>query len=295
MRIVFIGCVISSETFLKAIHKHTSAKVVGVVTKSESVINADHVSLSEFAEANQIDWLEYKDNDQLSTWTQNKKPDIIYCFGWSYLLPKEIYTIPPLGAVGYHPTLLPKNRGRHPIIWSLVLGLKETGSTFFYLSDSPDSGDIISQEKVLIDKNEDANTLYKKLLSVGEKQVINITNQIMNGTAKALKQNDNVANYWRKRTKKDGIIDWRMDTKSILRLIRALTKPYVGAHFVYNNKEYTVWKAEEVNIDHSKIINLEPGKIMEVEGTTFIIKTGTGLLKILEHELDFKPKVGDYF
>ena len=50
--------------------------------------------------------------------------------------------------MGYHPAELPYNRGRHPIIWALALGLKSTASTFFYMKEGADDGDIISQEIV---------------------------------------------------------------------------------------------------------------------------------------------------
>ena len=52
-----------------------------------------------------------------------------------------------MGILGYHPSLLPFNRGRHPIIWALALGLKETGSTFFFMDENADTGDIVSQKK----------------------------------------------------------------------------------------------------------------------------------------------------
>ena len=50
-----------------------------------------------------------------------------------------------MGVVGYHPAKLPQNRGRHPIIWSLALGLKHSASTFFFIQNGVDNGDIISQ------------------------------------------------------------------------------------------------------------------------------------------------------
>lgn len=62
-------------------------------------------------------------------------PDIIYCFGWSQLIKSEILNIPKLGVIGNHPAELPKNRGRHPIIWALALGLKQTASTFFIMNE----------------------------------------------------------------------------------------------------------------------------------------------------------------
>ena len=60
------------------------------------------------------------------------RPDIIFCFGWSRLIKEELLKIPKKGVVGYHPAMLPKNRGRHPLIWALALGIKTTGSTFFH-------------------------------------------------------------------------------------------------------------------------------------------------------------------
>ena len=89
-------------------------------------------------------------SEEVIGWISNLAPDVIFCFGWSGLLKKELLQIPPMGVIGYHPTALPKNRGRHPITWALNLGLKETASTFFFMDDGIDSGDILSQKKVLI-------------------------------------------------------------------------------------------------------------------------------------------------
>lgn len=293
MKILYIGCVKSSKVFLKAILDNTNAEIIGIVTKVNSNYNADHEPLNEIAEEYGIDWIDYKNPQQLVDWTHLKQPDIIYCFGWSHLLPKEVFKYPKLGAIGYHPTLLPKNRGRHPIIWTIVLGLKETGSTFFYLDEKPDSGDIISQEIVKVDEYETASSLYEKLLRVGKKQIIQVTKDLMNQEFKRTKQDESQATYWRKRSKSDGLIDWRMSAKSIFRLVNALSKPYVGAHFVYNDSEIKVWKAEilsDVEIES----NIEPGKIVSVDKNSFTVKTGDSYIRVIDYEGDFVPKKGDY-
>ncbi|MFF2752170.1 methionyl-tRNA formyltransferase [Psychrobacillus sp. NPDC058041] len=294
MKIIFIGCVQSSEYFLKAVYRNTEAKIAGIVTKTQSNFNADHVSLEKFAIKHGIDWLDYKDNNTLLSWIHEKSPDVIYCFGWSHLLPREVYSIAKKGAVGYHPALLPQNRGRHPIIWALALGLKETGSTFFYLSDRADSGDILNQKVVSISESDDAGKLYQKLLKIGEKQVIQLTDDLINNRIIPIPQVERKANYWRKRSKKDGEIDWRMGSQNILQLVKALTKPYVGAHFVYQDHEYKVWSAKEVLLDDWNYKNIEPGKILAVSSDSFIVKTGDGLIEITECELKDIPKIGDY-
>lgn len=292
MKILFIGCVKSSARFLEAVYSKTEAEIVGVVTKIQSNYNADHVSLHPFCEENKIDWLDYEDSKQLAEWVKLKSPDVIYCFGWSYLLPKEIYSITKLGAVGYHPTLLPQNRGRHPIIWTLVLGLKETGSTFFYLDDLPDAGAILNQRKIYLDDFENANTLYEKLLKAGEKQVIELTSDFINETLQPIVQDETKATYWRKRSKADGKIDWRMSAQTIMNLINALTKPYVGAYFEYEGKEIIVWKAVKIESDNTE--HLIPGEIIVVAEGYFIIKTSDKLLKIIDYEGDFIAKKVKY-
>ncbi|WP_408641721.1 DUF4422 domain-containing protein [Sporofaciens musculi] len=55
-----------------------------------------------------------------------------------------------------------------------------------------------------------------------------------------------MGNSWRKRGKTDGKIDWRMSVRAIYNLVRALAKPYVGAHFEYQGLEYKVWKVKEI-------------------------------------------------
>lgn len=294
MKIIFIGCVESSSRFIEAIFDNTKAEIVGIVTKTNSNFNADHKSLAPFAERHNIDWIDFTNNTHMEEWIKSKQPDLIYCFGWSHILPRSVFTLPEHGAVGYHPALLPANRGRHPIIWALVLGLKQTGSTFFYLSEEADAGDIINQQIVNIDIDEDAGSLYKKLMGIGEQQVIELTNDFMNGTIKPAKQDDTKANTWRKRSKKDGLIDWRMSTEAILRLIRALTKPYVGAHVVYQNKDTIIWKAEQVRGNITFAVNIEPGKVIESDENTFIVKTGDSFIKIIDHEWDVVPKQGEY-
>lgn len=293
MKILYIGCVTSSYEFLRSIVENTEAEIVGVITKMKSTYNADHYSLHAFCEEKKISWINYKDNEQMIEYIQSKQPDIIYCFGWSQLLPKEVYTLPRLGAVGYHPTLLPKNRGRHPIIWTIALGLKETGSTFFKLTELPDAGDILNQKKLKLDEFENAYSLYRKLITLGKSQVIEMTNMLMTNSIVPIKQNESEATTWRKRSKRDGLIDWRMDAQTILRLINALTKPYVGAHFEFNDQDIIVWEAEILN--DRDVTDVEPGKVISVGShNQFTIKTSNNLLKVNCFEGEFIPKVGMY-
>jgi methionyl-tRNA formyltransferase len=69
-----------------------------------------------------------------------------------------------MGVAGYHPTKLPMNRGRHPLIWALALRLKNSVSTFFFMNEGADSGDILSQVDFKILYQDDAQSLYDKTI-----------------------------------------------------------------------------------------------------------------------------------
>ena len=61
-----------------------------------------------------------------------------------------------LGFIGYHPANLPENKGRHPIIWAIALGLSKTASSFFIMNKFADQGAIIDKKPIYIDKKDNA-------------------------------------------------------------------------------------------------------------------------------------------
>jgi len=292
MRVVFVGTVkFSFHTLEKLIGLNVN--LVGVVTKESSYFNSDFVDLKPLCTSNRIPCLYVDDINLLHSrrWIKNLKPDIIFCFGWSSLIHKEILNIPPMGVVGYHPTKLPMNRGRHPLIWSLVLGLKESASTFFFMNESADSGDILSQVDFEILYQDDAYSIYDKIIKIALSQIDEFIPQLKEGNFLRNKQNDLLSNIWRKRSKLDGRIDFRMNSKSIYNLTRALTKPYIGAHINYNRKSFSVWRVKEINNSHQ---NIEPGMVLKANGKTFIVKSCDGAIEVVEHNFKILPKVGEY-
>jgi len=296
MRVVFIGCVDLSHALLAHLLTLDSAQVVGVVTRQASLFNADFRSLAPLAEAAGVPCYIAAGNrqEEMAAWIAARAPDVVYCIGWSYLLRTEILSLPRLGVIGYHPTLLPRNRGRHPIIWTLVLGLQETGSTFFFMDEGADTGDILSQERVPVYDTDDAAVLYARLQDVAKGQVAAFTAQLADGTYPRLPQDHTGANSWRKRSKEDGAIDWRMPAGSVYNLVRALARPYPGAHCVWRGEEVKVWRAEGVGSSVGKIDHLEPGKVLRVEAGAPVVKCGSGALRILEHTFDTMPEEGQY-
>lgn len=293
MRIILIGCVKSSEAFLKKLIE-IKADVVGVITKENSKFNADFVDLSVVCKSQGIDYFYVKNinEKEAKEYLHQKNPDVILCLGWSQLLDEEILSIPAMGCVGFHPAELPHNRGRHPIIWALALGLERTASTLFLMDAAADTGNILSQEYVNIEYEDDAESLYGKVMQTAVLQLEKLLSEFESGTVKLVAQNVNMGNVWRKRGKADGQIDWRMSSRGIYNLVRGLTKPYAGAHFVYQNQDYKVWKTREIINDKYK--NIEPGKVLQVmTKNRFVVKTGENLIEVLMCD-DIELKEGEY-
>lgn len=295
LRIVFIGSVTFSHSILTHLLSSDipGVEIVGVVTKGRSSFNADFQSLEPVAVQHGIPCHLYSGNqEELEGWIEARRPDVVYCIGWSHLLSPDLLRIPRLGVVGYHPAALPRNRGRHPIIWALALGLPETASTFFLMDEGADSGDILSQVSISITEEDDAASLYAKLAETAKQQIVEITSGFRDGTLKPVPQNHTLANYWRKRSKADGQIDWRMSARQINNLIRALTRPYPGAHCLYGDEEVKIWKSKVIKAAGYE--HLEPGKVLDVSDEAILVKCGEDLLAILDHEFPDTIKTGDY-
>lgn len=285
MRIFFIGTVQFSEAMLNILIEHQHAEIVGVATKAQSKFNADHVNLSSLAEEHGIDCKYVKDINapHILDWIESLKPEVIYCFGWSSLIKKQLLNLSPLGVIGYHPAELPMNRGRHPLIWALVLGLRRTASTFFKMDEGADSGDILSQYFIPIEREDYAADLYEKIIETAKKQVYELTYQLAKREHTFTAQDHSKANLWRKRGIADGRIDFRMSSDAIYNLIRGLSKPYVGAHIDFQEKEFKVWTAKTCDDLYP---NFEAGKVIEINRQGAIkVVTGSSSIWLVEHEI----------
>ena len=296
MRIVFIGCVESSARLLRRVLQVPEAEVVGVVTRRSSSFNADFQSLEPIANEHDIPCYIDTGNDQndMAEWIRTCDPDVGYCFGWSYLLKQQILALPELGFIGFHPTKLPRNRGRHPIIWALVLGLSETASTFFFMDEGADTGDLLSQRNAPIRWTDDARNLYDRILDIAEEQAVDFTSELAAREHQRKPQNDDEANYWRKRSYEDGEVDWRMSSTSIYNLIRALAPPYPGAHCTVNGAEVKLWAAKVADNEFDDVRHFEPGKVLAADADRIAVKCGEGVVALQEHEFDELPDNGDY-
>lgn len=160
------------------------------------------------------------------------------------------------------------------------------------MNEGADTGKIISQRIIPISDTDFARDLYDKITKNECEQIIEFTNQFENNEIIYFEQSNKSGNEWRKRSRVDGLIDWRMSSKSIYNLIRMLSEPYVGAGFIYNGREVKVWIVEEIS--GTGYENIEPGKVIKVVNKNdYYIKSYDNIIHVLYSE-DFDGKEGDY-
>jgi len=292
MRILYIGSVYFSRVMLEKLID-LKAHIVGIITKKESAFNTDFEDLAPLAQSNNIPYRYVRDINEETTmgWVKELRPDIIFCFGWSNLLKKRILNLSRIGVIGFHPTLLPMNRGRHPLIWARVLGLKKSGTTFFFMDEGADTGDILDQKEFEILPEDTAFDLYQKMITNAENQIENFLPKLIINKYSRIEQGVVEGNIWRKRSDIDGLIDFRMDTESICNLIRGLSKPYIGAHLVYNGSKVKIWEVQGIEVNKNYI---EPGKVLESSKDKILIKTNDGAVLINRYYFKPIPIAGSY-
>ena len=161
--------------------------------------------------------------------------DLLVCGGWSRIFGAGLLRACPLGAVNLHPTLLPEGRGRAPIPWTIIKGLKRSGVTLHYMTEGCDDGDIIAQEEYPIDPDETAETLYFKATEAAQRLCREYVPRLLEGSAPRTPQDHAKATVWGKRTPKDSEVDRNFSSDDIIwAQVRALDKHYPRAYFLLN-------------------------------------------------------------
>lgn len=146
----------------------------------------------------------------------------------------------------YTGSILPKYRGASPIQQSVLNGDRKTGITTMYMEEKMDTGNIIEQSEIEIERTDTSKTMFEKLAILGAKTLVSTLRMIEenNGNIVSIKQNDDDATYTSMITKEMAIIDFYKSFEEIYNKIRGLND-FLVARTIINNKIYKIWKAED--------------------------------------------------
>jgi len=158
------------------------------------------------------------------------------------MLPRVVWSIPSLGTINLHASLLPQYRGAAPINHAIINGEKETGVTTFLIDEQIDTGNILLQEHTAIGELETAGELHDRLMETGASLVLETVRRMSAGSLKAKSQDGyadpkDALKRAPKIFKEDCRIRWDLPGKEVSNLIRGLS-PYPGAFtYLYKKEE----------------------------------------------------------
>jgi methionyl-tRNA formyltransferase len=158
-----------------------------------------------------------------------RKPDFVFSFYYRHMLDKAWLTLPRLGALNIHGSLLPKYRGRAPVHWAIIHGESVTGASLHYMLEKPDAGALVDAEPVPILENDTALAVSIKVAAAAEEVLHRSLPKLIAGTAPALKLDLTKGSYYGRRRPEDGRIDWRANARAVHDLVRAVAPPFPGA------------------------------------------------------------------
>ena len=202
------------------------------------------------------------------------------------ILPKKYIELPKFGSINIHASLLPKYRGAAPIQWALMNGDNVTGVSIFQIEKKVDTGGIIYQEKIMIQKEDDFETLSAKLSELGSRALIRSLRLIENDDFKLLVQ-DNKKSTRAPKIKKEMLrINWSWEAEKIKNWVSGLS-PFPGMYTFYKGKKIKIFKIKVINKDSS----LPIGKIEVKNLEELLVHAADKVISILEIQQEGKKKL----
>lgn len=169
-------------------------------------------------------------------------PDFLFSFYFRAMIPGRILALARRGALNMHGSLLPAFRGRSPVNWAILKGATETGASLHYMTEKPDAGDLVDQERVPIGPEDDALTVSRRVADAAALVLARSLPHLKVGDAPRIPLDLSKGSYFGGRKPEDGLIDWTQSAKEVHDLVRAVTKPWPGAFTDVFGKKVTIWK-----------------------------------------------------
>lgn len=281
MRIIFFGTPAFAVPSLHALLK-AGADIAAVVTQPDRAKGRGHAvsppPVKEAAVAAGLQVLQPATvkNEDFFRELSRHRPEIIVVVAYGKIIPPRILALPPLGCINVHASLLPKYRGAAPIQWALINGERKTGITTMMMDEGLDTGGILLQEELAIEKEDNALTLSKKLAELGSTLLVQTLNSLYAQTIKPVPQKGE-ATFAPPLKKESGRIDWRRPAEEIHNLVRG-TYPWPGAYFFIKDEKVTVLSTAVADEENGHL----PGRIAEIRNREILVSAGKGLLSVIE-------------
>jgi methionyl-tRNA formyltransferase len=275
LNIVFMGTSSFAVLVLEELLRDRNNNILGIVTKPDRPAGRGRKLCSspvkeKAKEEGLTIWQPERVNDiEFLNILRSVSPEVIVVAAYGQILRRDLLSLPRKGAINVHASLLPRFRGPDPIRSVLLQGEKTTGVTIMLMDEGVDTGPILAQKEVAIDKEDNYQSLTEKLGKEGGKLLVETLPRWVRGEITPRSQ-EGEASYAPILKKERARIDWRDSAFNIVNQIRAFS-PYPGAYTYFQKRRLKILKAilEEG-------VSASPGTVVEINSRGFVVATGEG-------------------
>lgn len=290
MNVLLISSTQIGLKILKKIYRNRKVNIAGIVTNSESfsisyapsgVKNVMHANFTDYANQRGIPLYIMKasmNEPELLEFVHKCNAHCLLVVGWFHIIPKSWLHIWP--TFGIHGSLLPKYAGGAPLVWAILNGETETGTTLFRFEQGVDSGPIVSQRKVKIKARDTIATLYRKIEKASILMLKKKIADLSDPELLVVVQDETSRTIFSQRSPSDGEITGNLSEKNLRNFVRAQTKPYPGAFVNLNGIRIVIW-----SVANRTNAMFDSRELLLVRKTRLYILSTTGYIRIRKFEI----------
>jgi len=206
------------------------------------------------------------------------RPDVLVVVAYGLILPADVLTLPTLGCINVHASLLPRWRGAAPIQRAIMAGDVHTGICIMQMDAGLDTGPVFTCCETPMDAEDTAGTLHDRLATMGAQALCAVLDDLRHGRAQAQPQPSEGITYAAKILKPDMLIDWRRPAVEIERQLRALD-PAPGAQTLLGGQSVKLWRALALP---QSAADAPVGSVIASGPEGLDVRCGDGVLRVTE-------------
>ena len=281
MRLIVMGQQAFGKDALAKILEAGKDEVVAVYCEPDKA-NVDPIKEFALEKGIPVEQPEHFKDDATLAKMKSYDADLMIMAFVNIFVPEAARDVPKQGSICFHPSLLPLHRGPSAVNWPIIMGREESGYSWFYPTDGLDEGDVLLQWSCPIDADDTVINLYfKKIYPSAVDSVLEVCELFRSGNPPHIQQDESLATYERRCTKKHAHVDWFKPVDQVYNLIRG-TNPAPGAWTTVNGDELSIYDSEQVAGDGVA------GRVTDIEEGGITIQSVGGRIRVKR----VKPKGG---
>lgn len=213
---------------------------------------------------------------RLAAW----QADVMVVVAYGLILPSTVLSIPPLGCINIHGSLLPRWRGAAPIHRALLAGDSQTGVTIMQMDAGLDTGPMLLERATPIGEMDTSASVHDRLAALGAEALLQALDGILDGSLKPTPQPDAGATYAAKIRKEEAVLDWTLAAEQLDRQVRAFN-PWPVAEARFNGQQLRVWESRVTG----ETTSASPGTVLASDASGIRVATGRGVLSLTRVQL----------